>query len=131
MGTWAVGSFGNDAAGDWVIDLAENPTYEFLRETLQNSIDMPDDSDTNASAVAAAEVICIIDGNLPADYIEVEHDLSSPVAALQQQPASGYLKPLAITCLNTILSSSELKELWENDEEWINDVRRLIQKLEE
>jgi hypothetical protein len=64
MGTWAVSSFGNDAAGDWVIALADNPTYAFLRQTLQDSIDSPDDSDTNASAVAAAEVLCIIDGHL-------------------------------------------------------------------
>jgi uncharacterized protein DUF4259 len=56
-------------------------------------------------------------GNLPGDYIEVEHNLSSPVAAMQEQPMPGDLKPLAINSLNAILTSSELKELWEDDQE--------------
>ena len=130
MGTWAVSSFGNDAAGDWVIDLANNPTYAFLRQTLQDSIDAPEDSDTNACAVAAAEVLCIIDGHLPGDYQEVAHNLSSPVTILQQQPIPGDLPALAINCLKSILEDSELKELWEGDEEWIDDIQRLMNQLE-
>ena len=39
MGTWSVGSFGNDSAGDWLIDLLENPTYQFIRNTLLASIE--------------------------------------------------------------------------------------------
>lgn len=131
MGTWAVGSFGNDAAGDWVIDLADNPNYSFLRDTLQNTIDIPDDSETNACAIAAAEVLCIIEGRVPADYEEVAHNLRIPVSLLQQQPMPAGLKPLAIIALNTILSGSELKEVWENDEEWIREVQRLLDRLEE
>jgi hypothetical protein len=41
MGTWAAGSFDNDSAGDWVIDLKENPTFAFLRETLEASLEDP------------------------------------------------------------------------------------------
>jgi hypothetical protein len=31
MGAWAYGSFGNDDAGDWVIDLSEKPNFSFLQ----------------------------------------------------------------------------------------------------
>lgn len=130
MGTWAVGSFGNDAAGDWVIDLAGNPTYGFLRQTLQESIDAPGDSDTNSCAIAAAEVLCIVGGQLPGDYEEVAHNLLSPVALLQQQPVPVDLPALAVTCLKSILADSELKELWEDDQEWTADIQRLISQLE-
>jgi len=131
MGAWAVGSFGNDAPGDWVVELTNNPTYEFLREAFLSSIDMPYDSEMNASAVAAAEVICIIEGKLPADNKEVERNMSAAILPLRQERIPSDLKPLAIDCLNTILSNSELKELWEDSEAWISEVKRLIHRLKE
>ena len=89
MGTWAVGSFGNDASGDWVIDLTENPTYAFLRETIQDAIDIPNNSDINANAIADAEILAITDGTLPKDYIEVAHNLGSPVRRFETAANAG------------------------------------------
>lgn len=131
MGTWAAGSFGNDAAGDWVYELEENPTYEFLRETLQQGLDMLEDSDSNAAAIAAAEILCIVEGKLPADYDE--ENLGEPVASLKQEEMPDDLKALAISCLNAILEESELKELWEEagDEEWTGEVKRVINFLQQ
>lgn len=130
MGTWAEGSFGNDAAGDWVIELRETPTYEFIRETIQASIDIPDDASINEPAVAAAEVLCILDGKLPGDYEEVSHNLEPAIAILKQQKMPSDLKKLAIKCLDMILSDSELKDLWEDEEEWLAQIKNLISRLQ-
>ena len=130
MGTWAEGSFGNDEAGDWVMELRENPTYEFIRETMQASMDIPDDASVNAPAVAAAEVLCILEGKIPADYEEVSHNLEPAIAILRQQKMPNDLKHLAIKCLDMIALDSELKELWEDNEEWTTEINNLKSRLQ-
>ncbi len=129
MGTWNEGSFGNDSAGDWIIDLCCNPTLEFIRETLQESIDNPQEADFNQSAIAAAEVLCILEGKIPADYDEVSHNLESVLGTLKQQQIPDDLRVLAIKCIDMILADSELKELWEEEEEWIVEINSLKQRL--
>ncbi|SHL99638.1 protein of unknown function [Chitinophaga jiangningensis] len=129
MGTWNEGSFGNDEAGDWIIDLSETPTLEFIKATLQASIDNPNNVDFNLTAVAAAEVICILEGKIPADYHEVSHNLAPVIEILKQQQISSELKKLAIRCIIMIAADSELKECWEEDEEWEIEINSLMHRL--
>lgn len=130
MGTWAAGSFGNDSAGDWVIDLNENPTFAFIRETIEASIEDPQDSMVNENAIAAAEVLCILGGTVPKDYGEVDHNLAPAIAKLQEEPMPGDLKTLALQAIAVIEEASELKELWEEDEDWINEIHALKLRLQ-
>ena len=130
MGTWAAGSFGNDSAGDWIIDLLENPSYAFLEETLRASMEDPHDSMLNENAVAAAEVICIINtGTNPKDYDEVSHNLEPALEKLTQQEMPPRLGSLALQSVEMIEQNSELKELWEEDDEWADEIRALKQRL--
>ena len=129
MGTWAVGSFGNDSAGDWAIDLLENPTFQFIKETLEASINDPHDSMFNENAIAAAEVRCMLDGFIPNDYDQVCHNLEPAMAVLKQQPVPNGLKQLALQVVEHIQENSELRELWEGDEEWNNEIKALKQRL--
>src|SRR5436190_549370 len=115
MGTWASGSFGNDSAGDWVVDLLENPSYLFIRETLSSSVEDPNDSTSNQNAIAAAEVLCIVDGVIPNDYEEVSHNLAPAIEKLKQEHMPDDLKKLALKAVEIIEKQSELKELWEDD----------------
>ncbi|SHN36826.1 DUF4259 domain-containing protein [Chitinophaga sp. CF418] len=129
MGTWAVGSFGNDSAGDWVMDLMENPTFEFIRETLEESIENPNDGMSNENAIAAAETICILNGVIPSDYEEVRHNLEPAIAKLKERSIPADLKALALTAIEIIEKDSEIKELWEGDEEWTAEIRELKRRL--
>lgn len=129
MGTWAIGSFGNDDAGDWVMDLAEKPHFSFITETLQDSINNPDDGGINACAVAAAEVICILDGKIPPDYEEVSHNLEPAIQSLKSQPIPTNLKQLALKAISQIIEQSELKDLWEGDQEWEKEINDLKNRL--
>ena len=130
MGTWAVDSFGNDSAGDWIIDLKENPTYEFIRETLEACIDYPNDSMSNENAIAAAEVLCILKGIIPSNYHGVEHNLTPAIDALKELQQPNDLKFLALQAVDQIEKDSELKELWEGDEEWISELKSLRKRLQ-
>lgn len=129
MGCWAVGSFGNDAAGDYAIDLRENPTYEFLRQTFEISKNNLQEPWVNEQAVAAAEVICIIDGTIPDDYKEVEHNLAPAIAILKQQKFPADLKNLALQTLKLIERKSNLEDCWEGDEEWLAEMKALKERL--
>ncbi|RAJ87262.1 uncharacterized protein DUF4259 [Chitinophaga dinghuensis] len=129
MGTWSEKSFGNDSAGDWIIDLCETPTLEFIRETLQASIDNPMEADYNQPAIAAAEVICILDGKIPEDYHEISHNLEPILATLKGQQFPNGLRALAVRCIDMIATDSELKELWEDQEEWLDEINSLKQRL--
>jgi len=134
MGTWSTGSFGNDTAGDWIIDLAENPTLDFINETLQNGLKILDDSDTNMQAVAAAEVICILKGHGPNGYEKdadgVNHNLDPVMEKLSTEHVPEALITLAIETINLIGSESELKELWDGDSEWDAEIADLKERLQ-
>lgn len=111
------------------MELRENPSYAFIRETLQASIDNPFDSIANESAVAAAEVLCILEGKLPADYQDVEHNLIPAVEKLKQEEYPTDLKGFALKALMIIEKDSELKDLWEDDREWAEEIRALKSRL--
>ena len=130
MGAWAAGSFGNDSAGDWVIDLLENPSYSFLEETLRASMEKLDDPMLNANAIAAAEVVSIIGNETnPKDYEEVSHNLLPAIEKLKQQKMPTHLKDLALQSVEMIAQDSELKELWEDDDDWISEIKALKKRL--
>jgi hypothetical protein len=85
----------------------------------------------NENAVAAAEVLCILEGHIPDDFQSVEHNLKPAIEALKSQPQPGDLKALAHRALTQIETDSKLKELWENEEEWIQQMKALKNRLQD
>jgi len=136
MGAWGIGNFENDDACDWVFDLEKskdkNILYKALNSVLENSeyIEAPE----CCEALAAAEVIY---SGLSSDHSGVNEEV---IKWLNKKPGL-FKKPIvfeasdakkSIETINKILSSSELKELWEESEhfeEWKKIENVLIEKL--
>lgn len=136
MGAWGLNNFENDDAGDWVYDLEKSNDKSIIIKAfdsvLENSeyIESPD----CCEALAAAEVVL---AGISKEHSGVTEDVSK---WLNKKP--GLFKKLiifdsadaakAIQTINKILDSSELKELWEetdNFEEWKKTEEILIEKL--
>jgi hypothetical protein len=132
MGAWATDSFSNDDALDWLLDFAEAPTIEMLRDTLEHvTTQDPDDyleAPDCSEAIAAAEIVAALNGkpaaNLPDDlktWLLSDHGLNATE-----------LRRVALEAIKRIAESSELRELWEESdsyEKWTSDVGDLIHRL--
>lgn len=132
MGAWGVGSFENDDAIDWVIELEDAKGFQFLADAFEIVLDQKDDlpeAPDCSVAICAAEVTAGLLGN-PSD------DLSEEVLEwMEGQPdPSSALLSLATNALNVILKRSELKSLWQKTDdydEWRELVLDLRDRLEE
>jgi hypothetical protein len=136
MGAWGIGNFENDDAGDWVYDLEKSKDksilHKALNSVLENSgyIEAPE----CCEALAAAEVIY---SGLSSDHSGISEEV---IKWLVKKPGL-FKKPItfeasdaikAIETINKILHSSELKELWEESDEfekWNEIENSLIEKL--
>lgn len=126
MGTWGPGAFENDAALDWLIELASAENTWPLEAALQAVVDQEEylDSRLCQPALAAAEVVASMAGS-PADRLhEVVFDY---VQRMQRRPDQRLVK-LALDALSRIKSDSELKEL-HPDTEWLKTVHVLERRL--
>ncbi len=129
MGAWGVGTFDNDDALDWVIELQNSNNLSpiimaFSVIDKSSYLEAPDCS----RALAAAEVVAALKGN-PGNELpdEIVAWLSSNKLSMDSELAVN-AKGSAIK----IKQSSELKELWEESEnlaEWENAINNLILRL--
>lgn len=124
MGAWGYNVFDNDDAGDWVWDLVESTDLSAITEALNAVTDDAEDyieAPECSMAVAASEVVAALHGR-PAETLpdEVSKWLSGkPVP-------DAVISAKAIKAIETVLKDSELKELWEeNEEEYSNWVASL------
>ena len=130
MGAWGLGSFENDDALDWVIDLESTSDMTLISDTLsvvnESEEDYLDASDSSFPIVAA-EVVAALGGK-PADELPDE-----VVKWVQGKGEPGPdLVSGAKQAISAVLDSSELKELWEETDEfeiWVNDVESLLERL--
>ena len=129
MGTWDVGPFENDAAGDFrdALDDADVDARKgIIRDTLVRAIDTTGylDADISQEAVAAAALVATqCPGGKPAD---VHYGPKQPLTDLTS------LRALASQALERVVSEpSELKELWGGSEggPWRATVDRLRNML--
>jgi len=130
MGTWGLTSFENDDALDWVIDLESTPDMSLIIDTLflvnESEDDYLDASDS-CFALAAAEVVAALAGkpatDLPDEVVKWVEEKGKP---------SDELVWNAIQAIRAVLGDSELKELWEETDEfemWVTDVEGLLERL--
>jgi hypothetical protein len=130
MGAWDIGSFANDDALDWLLELQDEDELGLLEDAFVTVIDQkgefPDASDS-AVAVAAGEVLAALVGN-PLD--ELPPEVGDWVVG-KDAPKDGLMK-LAQEALGVVLAESELKALWEEVDEypdWVKDVESLAERL--
>lgn len=118
MGAWGLGSFENDDALDWVVALESAEGSSFLAQTFGAVLDDESgypEAPECSMALAAAEVVAALKGypaeDLPDEVSEWVRGKAAPEDALVDQ---------ALESLAVILDQSELKELWEETDEYAN-----------
>jgi hypothetical protein len=113
-----MGTFENDAALDWVIDLAgadsDEPVRAALRATEAPGPEEYLDMDAANEALAAADVVAAMRGAGPADLPE---EAARWLARHPAQP-DGDLLALAHRAVRRVGESSELQEEWGDSPEW-------------
>jgi hypothetical protein len=130
MGAWGLSSFENDDALDWVIDLESTSDMTILEETLSLVINSEEDyldASECSMALAAAEVVAALGGMPPA---ELPDEVVQWVKGKGKPDSS--LVSKAKQAIQAILDGSELKELWEETDEfdlWVADVKGILARL--
>jgi hypothetical protein len=119
MGTWAIHSFGNDDAGDFLGTVTDQRNLEPVRGAIARVLDAGGylEAPDAQQCLAACEVIAAALGHLgPA--AEGEPDLVAWITRVKPAPDSALIFQ-AVRAIDRILASnSELRELWEESEEY-------------
>ena len=112
MGTWGIGTFDDDTACDWLDEFAEEPSVEFLQQTLAAPDDGYLELDQCTAFLAAAEIIAgVVAGPRPG-----LPKVALGVIASLAPDAVGPLRSLASQKVRRVLAeNSELRELWEEN----------------
>lgn len=137
MGAWGLGHFENDSALDFAGDIedSKNPKQLFI-DTLDNAInsDYLDADDACYAIVAAAYVDSKIKGTRYSGPEDEEPMDMDTFCNKNRSLDLADLKDKAVGALMRVLNDdSELKELWEENEEdyplWRSNVEQLIVRL--
>ncbi|MGD8454752.1 MAG: DUF4259 domain-containing protein [Anaerolineales bacterium] len=130
MGTWGLTAFENDDALDWVFELEGAADISVLSETfflVNESEDDYLDASDSCFALAAAEVVAALGGKPSADLpLEVVKWVEG-----KGEPDDGLVSD-AKQAIRAVLEDSELKELWEESDEyeaWVSEVEGLLDRL--
>jgi hypothetical protein len=133
MGAWGAGTFENDAALDWLIELKRADSLQPVGELLQQVADLgPDDYleiDSASAVLAAAAIVATLhdahDNDLPPD--------ARDWVAAHPLPVEPSLLELAALAVERVSENSELRELWAGDgppdPEWWSTISRLLTRL--
>lgn len=124
MGTWSESNFGNDAALDFAFGVNDIGALERAFQAVDGGWT---DADVASDALAAAECVAAMLGHLAPDLPD---DLK-PVLA-EMGPPSDVLIAAAKEAVRKVMTSSELLELWseDNPEAWLAVNEGLLQRLQ-
>ena len=134
MGCWAINSFGNDDAADWLAELEERPDVAMVEDAPARVLNAGRDyleAPDATRALAAVEVVAAAIGHA-GNAVQDRDALRQWMAKVKPQPSLRLIDD-ALRVLERILSpASELDDLWrETDEygEWRQDVEALRNRL--
>lgn len=130
MGTWSHEPFGNDTASDWAYDLEEQEDFSLVAQAIQSVLDNGADyldADLAMEAIAAAEVLAkaLGRGTQTDAYTE---KVDAWLASIKAKPSADLLSKAQIALTRIMGPDSELKELWEESddfEDWVSSVKTL------
>jgi hypothetical protein len=130
MGAWGHQTFENDDACDWLCELedAEDPsvladTFDVIPKEADEYVEAPEAS----MALAAADVVAALLGRPAAKLPE---EVTAWLA--RQEGVKPALVKKAVRATRRVLTSSELRELWEESEDfpkWQAAVEDLLKRL--
>ncbi len=126
-GAWGTGSFENDDALDWADELERVGSHAVIFTTLTTAVQASYlEAPEGSAALAAAEVVAALSGNptkmLPEGLAAWVTHKKPPTAELVR------LANKAITAV-TNSSKSELYQLWEGSDEWLQKIADLRSRL--
>jgi len=129
MGAWSEEPFGNDTSADWAQELADQNTWEPVELILRAAaIYGEDDDDLATVAYAAAEVVA---HGLGEPTQSDSYTLTVEAYVKRVGQPSPELISLAARALDkSTRPSSDLAELWEDDEAWADAVEKLAEVLD-
>lgn len=133
MGTWGVGVFDNDTAIDWVCDLAEEPTLEYVLDSLTEPFD-DDDASAWEEALAAAGAVAHFAGQPTPGTIEAFWEWEEADDPPDRLIITQNLVQQALKITQSSLSTNnELKQLIQESgehEDWVQELDRLSTMLQ-
>ncbi|XOJ02547.1 DUF4259 domain-containing protein [Paenibacillus polymyxa] len=136
MGAWGYGIFENDDVMDWKADLLDSEGIEFLQESIHKVLEEEYiESDVASIALGAVEILAALHGK-PSNEINTLFEYTEDLEDwIKQHSGTGiYMKDIAKQAIKRILEESELKELWDETEEyhkWESTIKELEKRIEE
>lgn len=133
MGCWAIDSFGNDDAADWLGDLIEAKDLSPARRTVSDllSEDGYLDAPFATEALAAIEVVAAALGR-PTGTAQSQEKLMTWIAKVKPVADTSLVSDSARAIERILGPDSELRELWEESDEfaeWQANVEKLRSAL--
>lgn len=129
MGAWGYGNLENDTVLDWIVELIETDDLNLISEAFKMVLeDNYLDADTSFIAIGAIEVLAAL-LNKPLNEI---YDEDLELWINQHKGQGKDLLVIAQRALNKILTESELKELWQetdNYDNWIMTLKELEKRI--
>lgn len=134
MGAWGTGVFENDDVLDWKADLLESEGIELIEGTIEEVLEEEYiESDLASNALGAIEILAALQGK-PGEEItnnsSYTEDLNDWISTHKGQGKKLISK--AKRAIKKIKKDSELKELWEESEEyqtWLKTINDLEDRL--
>jgi hypothetical protein len=130
MGAWSAEPFGNDDAADWAWELDDAQDWDIVREAFDAVAD-PEDGDEGAEAIAVAAAEVVAHGlGRPTQSDSYTESVTDFVARVGAPPDD--LPSRAVEALNAVTTSGgALRELWEDDAEWLSRTTEVRQAIEQ
>jgi hypothetical protein len=132
MGAWGHGSFENDTALDWLADFeGEGADTVLVAIADVTNADVEEDIDVDRAcvALAATEIIAALKTG---DEGRLNEEARTALATYRDDIDVAALAPVAARAVARIAEESELKELWEETEDfdaWSTDLDALLDRL--
>ena len=130
MGTWSHEPFGNDTANVWAYELDDTTDFSVIDATLQTALDEGQenlDADLAMEAIAAIEVLAKSLGHGTQTDVYTDK-VDEWVDRISLKPSADLLQKAEQVLALVASDHSELKELWQESEEyelWANNLQQL------
>ncbi|SDL32124.1 protein of unknown function [Paenibacillus sp. OK060] len=134
MGAWGTGIFENDDVLDWKADLLDSDDIELIEETIEEVLEEEYiDSDLASNALGAIEILAALQGSPGKEILNNQSNTEDLYDWIDTHRGIGKkLISKAKRAVKKIKKDSELKELWEESEEypiWLNTINDLENRL--
>lgn len=118
MGTWGTGSFENDDAADFMIDVLDSGDLSLIREALDNVLTSTEyvEAPDATLAIVAAEIVAAARGR-PTLAAQQEEGLADWLAHVRPAIDADLVRQARDALARILAENSELRELWEETDE--------------